>query len=106
MHNGLGCVFHRAAVVGPGCKIYQNVTLGGNSKVQDGEIVNRGAPVLEKDVTVFAGACVLGPVTIHEGAVIGANAVVTKDVPAYYVAKGNPAAFFPLASGNVSKDNL
>ncbi|MGX8703348.1 MAG: serine O-acetyltransferase [bacterium] len=53
--------------------------------------MNQGAPVLEEGVAVFAGACVLGPVTIGENSIIGANAVVTKDVPPNCLVYGNPA---------------
>ena len=95
VHNGLGCVFHKDVKIDKGCKIYQNVTLGGNGKVVDGNIINKGGPNLEKNVNVFSGACVLGPITIGEGAIIGANAVVTKDVPKNSIAVGVPAIIKP-----------
>ncbi|MFD1029476.1 serine O-acetyltransferase [Paraburkholderia sabiae] len=50
-----------------------------------------GAPVIQNDVLIGAGACVLGPVTIGRGARIGANAVVLTDVPENATAVGNPA---------------
>ncbi len=43
--------------------------------------MNNGGPTLEDGVFVFAGACVLGPITIGHDSYIGANAIVTKDVP-------------------------
>ncbi|MGG1217962.1 hypothetical protein ABE236_10935 [Priestia endophytica] len=95
VHNGLGCVFHPGVVIGPGCRVYQNVTLGGNGKLVDGKPTNKGGPRLEKNVTVFAGACVLGPVTIGEGSIVGANAVVTRDVPPNSIAVGSPAVIKP-----------
>jgi len=91
VHNGLGVVFHPKTVVGPNCKIYQNVTLGGNGKLIDGKKVNSGGPTLEKNVAVFSGACVLGPITIGHDSIIGANAVVTHDVPPNSLVSGNPA---------------
>ncbi|HEM4709038.1 TPA: serine acetyltransferase [Streptococcus suis] len=90
VHNGLGCVFHPKTVIAENCKIYQNVTIGGNGKIINGEIIS-GAPKLEKNVAVFAGACVLGPITIGHDSIVGANAVVTKNVPPHSLVIGNPA---------------
>lgn len=90
VHNGLGCVFHPKTVIGENCKIYQNVTLGGNGKIVDGK-ETVGAPILEENVAVFAGACVLGPIRIGHDSVIGANAVITKNVPPHSLVYGNPA---------------
>lgn len=64
--------------------IYQNVTIGQKGKLHE-------MPVLENGVTVYAGACVLGPVRIGQGAIIGANAVVIDDVPPGAVVAGIPA---------------
>ncbi|MBQ2638973.1 serine acetyltransferase [Candidatus Saccharibacteria bacterium] len=80
-HDGLGVVLHPDAVIGNNVTIYQNVTIGGNGKIVDGKIVNSGAPIIEDDCAIFAGARVLGPIRIGKGSYIGANAVVTKDVP-------------------------
>lgn len=98
VHNGLGCVFHPDVKIENNCKIYQNVTLGGNGKIVNGEIVNKGGPHLEENVTVFSGACVLGPITIGKGSIIGANAVVIKDVPPNSIAVGVPAVIKPKQS--------
>lgn len=95
VHNGLGCVFHPGVLIGSNCKVYQNVTLGGNGKIVNGEPINKGGPRLEDNVTVFAGACVLGPITIGKGSIIGANAVVTRDVPPNSIAVGSPVVIKP-----------
>jgi serine O-acetyltransferase len=68
--------------------IYQNVTLGA-ARVGDG--VKGLYPRVGKDVVIFAGAIIIGNINIGDGAVIGANAVVTKDVPANVLAAGIPA---------------
>lgn len=88
-HNGLGVVINSKAVIGNNCTIYQNVTIGGNGKIVDGKVTNSGAPKLEDNVIIFSGACVLGPITIGENSYIGANAVVTKDVPQNSLVVGN-----------------
>ena len=76
-------------------KIYQNVTIGGNGKIINGR-VQTGAPVLQDNVAVFAGACVLGPITIGHDSIIGANSVITKDVPPNSLVFGNPATIKKL----------
>lgn len=75
IHNGLGCVFHPKTIIGDRCKIYQNVTLGGNGKIIDGMTI-KGGPVLQENVAVFSGVYVLGPITIGRDSIIGANAVI------------------------------
>ncbi len=87
-HQGLGCVLHERVQIGNNCKIYQNVTFGGNGKENQ---PFPGAPILEDGVVVYTGACVLGPVRIGENAIIGANAVVISDVPSNSIAVGVPA---------------
>jgi serine O-acetyltransferase len=85
--HGMGIVIGETAVVGEGSTIYQGVTLGGTS-------TRRGAkrhPTLGRNVIVGAGAKVLGGFTVGDGARIGSNAVVVKEVPAGATAVGNPA---------------
>jgi len=69
--------------VGANCWINQQVTIGFTSP--------EARPVIGDDVFVYAGAKVLGEVTVHDGARIGANAVVLADVPAGATAVGVPA---------------
>lgn len=83
-YSGLGIVVHARAKIGDNVKISQNVTIGGRS----GHIE---VPVIEDDVEIGAGACILGPIRIGRGAKIGANAVVLHDVPAHAIAVGVPA---------------
>lgn len=78
-----GVVIHPDARVGVNCLIMQQVTLGTKA---DG-----GVPILEDHVDVGAGAKILGRVRVGAHAVIGANAVVLRDVPQEAVAVGVPA---------------
>ncbi|HYD96919.1 MAG TPA: serine O-acetyltransferase [Noviherbaspirillum sp.] len=85
--HGIGVVIGETAVVGDDCTIYQGVTLGGTS-------LSKGAkrhPTLERGAIIGAGAKVLGGFTVGEGAKVGSNAVVVKEVPAGATAVGNPA---------------
>ena len=85
--HGMGIVIGETAEVGDGSTIYQGVTLGGTS-------LTKGAkrhPTLGREVIVGAGAKVLGGFTVGDGARIGSNAVVIKEVPAGATAVGNPA---------------
>ncbi|APR39505.1 serine O-acetyltransferase [Paraburkholderia sp. SOS3] len=83
-YQGLGIVVHRHAAIGSNVIVAPNVVIGGRGG-------RPGAPVIEDDVLIGAGACILGPVTIGRGARIGANAVVMVDVPAGATAVGVPA---------------
>lgn len=84
--HGEGVVIGETAEVHTGCVLYQGVTLGGTGK-QTG----KRHPTLEKNCMISAGAKVLGSITVHEGAKVGAGAVVLKDVPANATVVGVPA---------------
>lgn len=81
-----GIIVHGAAVIGDDCVIRQGVTIGNRHMNEP-----MHAPRLGNGVQVGAGAKLLGAITIGDGATIGANAVVVKDVPAGAVAVGIPA---------------
>ena len=93
--HSVGLVIGPEVRTGRGCYLGQNVTLGyrypGPERPRPGD----GNPVLGDHVTVGAGAVVLGPVYLGDGALIGANSVVTRDVPAGHVAVGVPATIRP-----------
>lgn len=84
-----GIVIHPAVVLGPNCLIFQQVTLGWSRD---------GVPRLAGHVDVGAGAKLIGPISVGPHVEIGANAVVTKDVPAHSVAMGIPARIVPKQS--------
>jgi serine O-acetyltransferase len=85
--HGMGVVIGETAVVGDDCTIYQGVTLGGTSLARG----TKRHPTLATGVVVGAGAKVLGPFTVGEGARIGSNSVVVREVPAGATAVGIPA---------------
>jgi serine O-acetyltransferase len=74
-----GIVVSGDAVIGDGCRLRQNVTIGSRGRIDP--VSGRRKPVLESDVYVGAGATILGGITIGAGARIGANALVLTDVP-------------------------
>lgn len=78
-----GVVVHPLATIGPNCLIFQQVTIGAGGRP--------GFPTIGGHVDIGAGAKVLGGVVIGDHARIGANAVVTADVPAHATAVGIPA---------------
>ncbi|MCE0487518.1 serine O-acetyltransferase EpsC [Ornithinimicrobium sediminis] len=84
--HGMGVVIGETAEVGDDVMLYHGVTLGGRSMAR----VKRH-PTVGDGVTMGAGARVLGPVVVGNGAQVGANAVVVKDVPAHAIATGVPA---------------
>ena len=85
--HGTGVVIGETAVIGQGVRLYQNVTLGAKRfpTEADGTTLKKGLPrhpIVENDVVVYAGATILGRVTIGQGAVIGGNVWLTDSVPA------------------------
>ena len=84
--HGMGAVIGETSVVGDDVKMFHGVTLGGV-----GNQKGKRHPTVGNNVTIGAGAKVLGNIYIGEHANIGANAVVLKDVPPFTTAVGVPA---------------
>jgi serine O-acetyltransferase len=84
--HGMGVVIGETAEIGDDCTLYHGVTLGGVSW-------NKGKrhPTLGKGVVVGAGAKILGPFVVGDGAKVGSNSVVVKAVPAGATVVGIPA---------------
>ena len=84
--HGMGIVVGETAEIGDDCTLYHGVTLGGTSW-------NKGKrhPTLGAAWSIGAGAKILGPILVGDGAKIGSNAVVVRDVPPGATAVGIPA---------------
>ena len=83
--HGMGVVIGETAEIGDDCTLYHGVTLGGTSWQK-----GKRHPTLCNDVVVGAGAKILGPITLANGARVGSNAVVVKDVPEGATVTGIP----------------
>ena len=94
--HGMGVVIGETAEIGDNCTLYQGVTLGGTGKDS-----GKRHPTLGNNVLVGAGAKVLGPVNIGDGAKIAAGAVVLKDVPENSTAVGIPAKIVRMGGTKV-----
>lgn len=79
-------VIAQDTIIGNNCSIHQGVTLG-RSFAGD----KAGCPIIGNNVIIFPGAKIIGRVRIGDNAIIAANAVVTKDVPAKSIVTGVPA---------------
>jgi serine O-acetyltransferase len=90
MHNGRGVVINRDVTFDGPAIVFHHVTLG------DSWGGKPGAPAVGNHVMIGAGAVVLGGIRVGPNSVVGANAVVTKDVPPDHIAVGNPAQCRPV----------
>lgn len=81
-----GIVINSQVVIGDNCNISQDVTIG---QVNRGN--NKGAPIIGNRVYIAPGAKIIGNIKIGDDVAIGANAVVTKDIPDNAVVVGVPA---------------
>ena len=91
--HGMGVVIGETSEIGNNVTIYHMVTLGGVSpSIESNQQRNvKRHPTLMDNVVVGSGAQILGPVIVGKNAKVGANAVVTKDVPENAVMVGIPA---------------
>jgi putative colanic acid biosynthesis acetyltransferase WcaB len=85
-HGASSTIVSPSTIIGKNVSLRQNTTIG--AKGFDGE---DDSPVIEDNVTIGPNSCIIGGIRVGTGAVIGAGAVVVKDVPQYSVVVGNPA---------------
>ena len=99
MDHGLGIVIGETAEIGDNVTIYQDVTLGGimPSIESDSQRNQKRHPTIGNNVIVGSGAQILGAIKIGDNAKIGANSVVSKDVPSNVTVAGVPAREFVIS---------
>jgi serine O-acetyltransferase len=95
MPHSVGIVIGPAVRVGRSCFIGQNVTLGYRYPGPRDPRPGDGNPTLGDRVVVGAGAVLVGAIRVGDGAIIGANSVITRSIPADHLAVGNPASVRP-----------
>jgi len=88
--HGMGVVIGETSEIGDNVTVYHGVTLGGTNYTRE-----KRHPTVKDNVTIGAGAKILGPLTIGENSKIGANSAVIKDVPADSTVVGIPAKVIP-----------
>ncbi|MEE2698608.1 MAG: serine O-acetyltransferase [Pseudomonadota bacterium] len=91
--HGTGVVVGETAIVGDDVTLYHSVTLGGTSPAVDSgsQVGEKRHPTVRDGAIIGSGAAILGPITIGKNSRVGANSVVTKDVPDFVTAVGVPA---------------
>ncbi|MBC8242268.1 MAG: serine O-acetyltransferase, partial [Alphaproteobacteria bacterium] len=91
--HGTGVVIGETSIIGDDVTLYHDVTLGGIAPSVDSgsQVGQKRHPTIENGAIIGSGAAILGPIVIAAGAMVGANSVVTKSVPAGTTAGGGPA---------------
>ena len=91
--HGTGVVVGETSIIGDDVTLYHSVTLGGTSPAinSGSQIGQKRHPTIRDGAIIGSGAAILGPITIGKNARVGANSVVTKDIPASVTAVGIPA---------------
>ena len=99
--HGMGVVIGETAVIGDNVTLFQGVTLGGTGKER-----GKRHPTIKNNVVIGTGAKVLGHITVGEHSVIGANAVVIRDVPEHSTVVGVPGRIAKIKDRHVPGINL
>jgi acetyltransferase-like isoleucine patch superfamily enzyme len=99
--SSLGLRVEEAVVIGTGCRIDASGSIGAGSTIgRDVRVHGAGTVTLEGDNWVGAGATLVAPVTLEQGAVVAPGAVVSGHVPAMGIASGDPARVIGARFGN------
>ncbi|MGP7794858.1 serine O-acetyltransferase EpsC [Sphingomonas sp. CLY1604] len=108
--HGTGVVIGETAIVGSGVRLYQHVTLGARSPLGAAQRSPRTRyarhPIIGDDVVIYAGATILGPVTIGDGATIGGNVWLLGDVPPGGVVVQPEADLLAPSAAHALRDTL
>ncbi|MGH6613092.1 serine O-acetyltransferase EpsC [Sphingomonas sp.] len=104
MDHGTGIVIGETATIGDRVRLYQGVTLGGEpvaagAAQMGGEGAARRHPAIEDDVVIFAGAVLLGPLTVGARSHIGGNVWLRRDVPSDSVVEAPEPLIRPAGRG-------
>jgi len=95
----IGVVVGADVIVGRRVTLYQNVTIGVSGEVHE------QFPTIHANCIVYAGAVIIGPISVGPNAVVGANSFVKRDVPEGALAVGAPAAIKSRAGGAVERES-
>lgn len=85
-HSAHGSVISPKTIIGNNVSFRQNTTIGAKGFNNSDK-----SPIIKDNVIIGPNVCIIGDIVVEEGAVIGAGAVVVKNVPPYSVVAGNPA---------------
>lgn len=94
-HGARGTVINPHTIIGNNVSVRQNTTIGAK-----GFFDSEDCPVIEDNVVIGPNVCIIGAITIGHDSVIGAGAVVVKDVQPYAVVVGNPAKVVKMLNPN------
>lgn len=108
--HGTGVVIGETAIIGARVRLYQHVTLGARSPLGVAQVGARQRfarhPIIQDDVVLYAGATLLGRITIGVGSVIGGNVWLLEDVPPHSIVTQPEAQQLPHESGALLRKSL
>jgi len=90
IHHSIGIVVGQEVIIGDNCEIFQNVTIGSNRKERNGRMM----PIIGNNVSIGAGAVIVGAISIGDNVKIGANTYIDFDVPRNTEVHGSKGSIF------------